>query len=247
MSGRFAALFLLGLLSAAAAPAVPRTVQPPSRQFDVVTQHELASARRALVEAVRNGAYRPPPPPSVWERWRNRALNFLGERLFRSAMPGRAARWTARLLGGLALTIGAAAPLLWRLRRSSRAQTLGPSAPGPPISKAQPWERWRAEAEVLARAGCWREAIHRLFWGAVTRGEAAGLWGQDRTRTPREYLRLLPLESSRRAPLQEPFRALLLSFERAWYAGEPVGEREFLQARTAADHLDELHRPGQLL
>ena len=146
------------------------------------------------------------------------------------------AKWLGRaLVWGfvLAVGIGLAWALLqlerrWRIRLVPEAE-----APAPGAASARDWQLWMADAHKAAGAGLWREAIHYLYWAAISRLESKRLWPADRARTPREYLTLLAPEDPRKAGLA----ALTGSFERTWYGGRPAAEADYRQADELAASL----------
>jgi hypothetical protein len=139
------------------------------------------------------------------------------------------AKWLGRaLVWGfiLAVGIGLAWALLqlerrWRIRLVPESE-----APAPGAASARDWQLWLADAHKAAAAGLWREAIHFLYWAAISRLESKRLWPADRARTPREYLALVASEDPRKAGLA----ALTGSFERTWYGGRPAAEADYKQA-----------------
>ena len=84
-----------------------------------------------------------------------------------------------------------------------------------------------------AGAGLWREAIHCVYWAAISHLESRRLWPADCARTPREYLALMAGEDPRRVGLA----ALTGSFERTWYGGRAAGEGEYRRAEELAQGL----------
>jgi hypothetical protein len=139
------------------------------------------------------------------------------------------ARWLGRaLVWGFVLSvgIGLAWALLqlerrWRIRLVPEAE-----APAAGAASARDWQLWLADAHKAAAAGLWREAIHFLYWAAISRLESKRLWPADHARTPREYLALVAPEDPRKAGLA----ALTGSFERTWYGGRPAAETDYRQA-----------------
>ena len=105
--------------------------------------------------------------------------------------------------------------------------------PAPEAASARDWQLWMADARQAAAAGLWREAIHFLYWAAISRLESKRLWPADRARTPREYLALVAAEDSRRDSLA----ALTRSFERTWYGGREAGEEDYRAAEALASGL----------
>ncbi|HME57535.1 MAG TPA: DUF4129 domain-containing protein [Terracidiphilus sp.] len=133
----------------------------------------------------------------------------------------------------LATCVGLAWGLLqlerrWRIR-------LVPESDGPAAgaASARNWQLWIDDARRAAAAGQWREAIHFVYWAAISRLESKRLWPADRARTPREYLALVTANDPRRAGLA----TLTGSFERTWYGGRMAGESEYMQAEKLADRL----------
>jgi hypothetical protein len=72
------------------------------------------------------------------------------------------------------------------------------SRPCPGAASAREWQLWLEDARKAAAAGQWREAIHFVYWAAISRLESRRLWPADRARTPREYLALVAPEDPRR-------------------------------------------------
>jgi len=116
----------------------------------------------------------------------------------------------------------------WRIR-------LVPESDGPAAgaASARDWQLWLADARRAAAAGQWREAIHFVYWAAISRLESKRLWPADRARTPREYLALVTANDTRRAGLA----TLTGSFERTWYGGRKAGESDYMHAEKLAEGL----------
>jgi hypothetical protein len=116
----------------------------------------------------------------------------------------------------------------WRIR-------LVPESDGPAAgaASARDWQLWLKDARNSAAAGEWREAVHFVYWAAISRLESKRLWPADRARTPREYLALVAAEDPRRAGLA----TLTGSFERTWYGGRSAAESDYLRAEELASGL----------
>jgi hypothetical protein len=97
-------------------------------------------------------------------------------------------------------------------------------------ASARDWQFWLEDARNASDKGLWREAIHFVYWAAISRLESKRLWPADRTRTPREYLALVGPKDPRRDSLT----ALTGSFERVWYGGRAAGEGDYLKAEQLA-------------
>jgi hypothetical protein len=89
------------------------------------------------------------------------------------------------------------------------------------------------DARRAAAAGSWREAIHLVYWAAISRLESKRLWPADRARTPREYLALVAAEDPRKGSLAH----LTQTFERFWYGGRPAGKSDYQGAEAIASAL----------
>jgi hypothetical protein len=171
---------------------------------------------------------------------RDSALEKLGEwltRLFENSAKLKAsAAWVGRVIVWgfiLAVCVG----LIWGLLQLERRWRirLVPESDGPAAgaASARDWQLWLADARRAAAAGEWREAIHFVYWAAISRLESKRLWPADRARTPREYLALVAAEDPRRSGLA----TLTRSFERTWYGGRAASESDYMQADKLADVL----------
>jgi len=90
-------------------------------------------------------------------------------------------------------------------------------------TRAAPARDWAQEARSAAARGEFREAIRLIYGAAVLALGEAGAWQVDRSRTHREYVRLLPADSARRPHLI----ALTDCFERVWYGRAPASDSDY--------------------
>jgi hypothetical protein len=203
-------------------PAPPSTAHTQQRQ---AMQQVLAgrdfrnlqepSARDSLLEKFGN--------------WLNNLLNSVAEFSARSA-------WIARLLIGgfiLAVCVGLVWGLLQLERRWRIRLVPDNSGPATGAASARDWQLWLDDARKAAAAGLWREAIHFVYWAAISRLESRRLWPADRARTPREYLALVAPEDPRKPGLA----TLTGSFERTWYGGRAAAESDYRSAEKLATAL----------
>lgn len=156
---------------------------------------------------------------------------FAGAARFGARTPwlGRAVEWGFILVVCLGLVWGLVQlERRWRIRLTPEGLKVAPTA-----ASARGWQLWLEDARKAAAAGLWRDAIHFVYWAAISRLESRRLWPADRARTPREYLALLSGEDPRRAGLA----ALTGSFERTWYGGRTAGESEYRRAEELAGAL----------
>jgi uncharacterized protein DUF4129 len=174
------------------------------------------------------------PRDAVMEKisgWLNRLLQSATRLRARSAWIGWLFVWGFVLAVCVLLVL-----LLLRLERRWRLR-LTPEKKAAPSAAAsmRDWQLWLEDARRAAAAGLWREAVHFVYWAAISRLESRRLWPADRARTPREYLALVAPEDPRRRPLA----ALTGSFERIWYGGRTAGEVEYRSAERLAASLIE--------
>lgn len=163
-------------------------------------------------------------------RWLNRLFASVGFFKARSAWIGRVLVWGFILAVCVALVYS-----LIRLERRWRVR-LTPEddqMPAPGAASARDWQLWLEDARCAAANGAWREAIHFLYWAAISRLESRRLWPADRARTPREYLALVADEDPRKSGLSQ----LTSTFERFWYGGRAAAESDYTAAERLATGL----------
>jgi hypothetical protein len=195
---------------------------------------DLSRERRTLSSILAKGDFSAVKQPGLFERVRDMFLEWLSNHLQRFGRSGWTNLMTSLLL--IAIVGMACAALAWWFTRQVLRGNLSLPSAGlrhPEAPSARNWERWLLEARSHAEEGQWREAIHDVYWSAISRLESGGLWPADRARTPREYLQLLANTS----PFREDLARLTGEFERFWYGGWPAGQQDF---ENACQFLDEL-------
>lgn len=121
---------------------------------------------------------------------------------------------------------------LWLRRTWLRSKGVALQLPEP-LPPPRDWRDWAREAAGAAARGDYRQAIHSAYWAAIQRLESLGAWPSDDSRTPREYLRLIPPGHEHNPALS----ALTLRFEAVWYGNRPAKEAEF---KEILGHLEAL-------
>ena len=161
--------------------------------------------------------------------WLNHFFENIRKLRANSAWVGETLVWGFMLVVCVGLVWG-----LMQLERRWRIR-LVPESDGPAAgaASARDWQLWLEDARKAAAAGQWREAIHFVYWAAISRLESRRLWPADRARTPREYLALVAAEDPRKPGLS----ALTRSFERVWYGGRAADESDYRQAEQQASDL----------
>lgn len=195
-----------------------------------------AAQRKAMEQVLAGREFRGLRQTSPVESLKEKFDNWLNSLFARAAGLGARAPWLGRAVVVafiLAVCVGLAWGLLqferrWRIRLTPESMAPMRDAPS-----ARDWQLWLEDARVAAAAGLWRQAIHCVYWAAISHLESRRLWPPDRARTPREYLALLASEDPRRTGLS----ALTGSFERTWYGGRAAEEGEYKQAEELAEGL----------
>lgn len=195
------------------------------------------SQQRAQMKQVLAGSeYRNLAEDTAKESVLEKAGNWLNDMLAKAVRASARAPWLGRaLVWGFVAAVCVA--LVWGLIQLERRWRirLVPEDHGPASGAASaiPWQLWLEDARRAASQGLWREAIHFMYWAAISRLESKRLWPADRARTPREYLALVAPED----PRQRGLATLTGSFERVWYGGRPAGEGDYRNAEQIATAL----------
>jgi hypothetical protein len=100
----------------------------------------------------------------------------------------------------------------------------------PTISDAR---QWAQEALAAAERGDYREAIHCAYWASVARLEDIRILPKDRSRTPRESLRLLEQHPREKGGLETITR----TFELIWYGFRPASATEWAGAKEQMEKM----------
>jgi len=193
---------------------------------------DRASERATLRGILARREFRRVHGPTALDRMRQRIYRVLFDllgRIFGSKALPTASRILVWSL--VALAVGVLAVWIFQsFRRSVAMESIMPqSFPHP----AKPWSEWMAEARAAAAQGDWRNAIHLAYWAGIAFLEMQRLWRPDRTRTPREYLRVLPASSPHRPALA----ALTRQFEVVWYGSQDADARLFAQTLAQLEKL----------
>jgi Domain of unknown function (DUF4129) len=207
------------------------------RQVDALTAgsqaaSDFAGEHKKLAEILSRRAYQEVSENTAKNRFWEWLDNLVNRLVGKLAGFGGKAWWLPYLLMGL-LIVGVLIGLVWSLiqiERRSRIRLIPETDGMPGAPSAREWQLWLKDAQDAAAGGHWREAIHFLYWAAISRLESKRLWPADRARTPREYLLLLPIADPRRDNLT----TLTGSFERTWYGGREAALTDYEAARTLA-------------
>jgi len=204
-----------------------RADQPPP-------QTSFAQARRTANSILASPEFRVVGSESWWDRKTAEFYSWLGRLFTATSNFGRRSPWLAPVLEWSFVGLSVAGILVW-VARTMQRQRIAISLGG--LLPAADWQKESAEWADLARteaeAKNWREAIHCIYWASIVLLESRRLWRRDYARTPREYLRLLELNS----PRQSTLRALTSIFERIWYGLRPAAHEDYVQALALFEDL----------
>lgn len=189
--------------------------------------------RQTMKQVLAERDFRNVNEPTVKNALLEKLGNWLNKLFESAAHLGVHAKWVGQVIVWgfiLAICVGLVWGLLqleqrWRLRPATESDSFSTG-----VVSAREWQLWIEDARKAAATGQWREAIHFLYWAAISRLESKRLWPADRARTPREYLALLKGTDPRKTNLT----ALTRSFERTWYGGRDAQASDFNAALEQA-------------
>jgi hypothetical protein len=190
-------------------------------------------AHRELDKILAGSEYAAVHPPSAWDMFRQRLsawlLRLLGK-LF-----GGMARYPigGEILFWLIVVAGVGFIALWVFRFLASRERMEAMPGSEIVNASRTWQEWIRMAREAAGRNDFREAVHAAYWAGIARLEDAGVVPKDRTKTPREYLRLVrgvPGELTAGRPMyREPLTELTKRLERIWYANRGAGPEDYQQ------------------
>jgi hypothetical protein len=190
------------------------------------------SAREQLDRILSRREFAPVRPPTLWERITQRIMDWIAG-IIRNILAYAMQHPTGgTILFWLAAAVAVGFLGFWLLSLWSGQRRIGPHQPEP-ATLGWTWQQWVLSARAARDRGDTRRAIHCAYWAAVVRLQDLQLLPPDLTRTPREYLGLLPNQEISQAPLA----ALTSALERFWYASRPASAADL---RESLDHLETL-------
>jgi hypothetical protein len=108
------------------------------------------------------------------------------------------------------------------------------------VAYVRTWQEWIQAAREAAARGDYREAVHSAYWAGISYLEDSELVRKDRTRTPREYMRLVSNSTQLVATgrkTRESLYALTVVLEQVWYGRRPASNQDFAQALQSVEAL----------
>ena len=108
------------------------------------------------------------------------------------------------------------------------------------VAYIRTWQEWIQTAREAATRGDFREAVHSAYWAGISYLEESEVVRKDRTRTPREYMRLISnatqLAASGRKT-REALSSLTIVLEQVWYGRRPASSQDFTNAIQSVEAL----------
>lgn len=173
-------------------------------------------------------------PPNAWDRLRERIAAWLERQLMKILESIGQHPVTGKIVFWVLIFVGVALIALWVFRFLERRDLLHALPPSEIIAASRTWQEWIRHAREAANRGDFREAVHSAYWAGIVRLEDAGIVPKDRSKTPREYLRIVTepnaYELSTRPTYREPLSSLTSRLERVWYANRAATSEDFLES-----------------
>ena len=189
------------------------------------------SARPELNKILAGPGFEGVHPPNALDLFRERVAAWLGRLFLRLFENISRHPIGAEFLFWLLLIAGVAFVALCVFRYLSRGSDMNSFKPASSAVPTRTWQDWIRAARQAATRGDFREAVHSAYWAGIARLEETGALTRDRTKTPREYLRLVKAPRSAavdsRESCKEPLAALTSRMERIWYAKREAKPEDF--------------------
>jgi hypothetical protein len=149
------------------------------------------------------------------------------------------------VLAGLAAAVLVVACLLFLQARRGPATETKPKpkpareqqAASLSLSENRTAEEWWREAESLAAAGQYREAVRRLYLAVLFVLDRRRLLRYEPTRTNGEYVRQVRLAEEAPLELHASFERLTVLFERKWYGDRSCEAGEYDGCKVLAEEV----------
>ncbi len=191
-------------------------------------------ARRELTRILARHEFAGVAPPGAWELFRQRVAMWFERILGR--LFGGIARYPigAEILFWVLVLVAVRFIATWLFRYFASSERMHALPSKAPVVDVRTWQEWVRAAREAAKNGDYREAVHCAYWAGVVRLEDTGTLPKDRTKTPREFLRLLaepiPGQLIASPTHREPLAVLTNALERVWYANRGAAPADFSES-----------------
>jgi Domain of unknown function (DUF4129) len=225
---------LLAMNSAAAALAWVNHLAEQIEAYNAPADASFSTARSELDRILAQREFAAVRPPSAWDRLRERISAWIERQIIKIMEAIGQHPIAGKLVFWVLILVGVALIALWVFRFLERRDRLYALPPSEIITASRTWQEWIHHARDAAARGDFREAVHSCYWAGIVRLEDAGIVPKDRSKTPREYLRLVTephaYELSSRPTYREPLASLTSRLERIWYANRPATSEDFRES-----------------
>ena len=173
--------------------------------------------------------------PSRWDIFRQRLAAWVHHQLLRIFSGLARYPLGGQILFWVVMLAGMGFLALWLFRFVASRDRMNSMPLGEILSASRTWQEWIRMAREAAKRNDFRVAIHAAYWAGISHLEDAGAVPRDRTKTPREYLRLITQPAEGESMLtsvhvyRQPLTELTQRFERSWYANRGAGPEDFQQ------------------
>lgn len=209
-----------------AAAELQSRINAMRQQAEQLPEHpsiaDSANAQLKLKQILARSEFQAASGPSTWDLIRARINRWILEHLLELLSLLHISQRTGNMIAWSAIFLAAvlAFYVLYRwLTKSSKPVSFHPEVE----PAASDTRHWLDQAFAAADRHDYREAIHCAYWASVAHLEEIRLLPRDRSRTPRESLRLLDQHPNQHGLLQTITR----SFELVWYGYRPVSAAEW--------------------
>jgi len=202
--------------------------------------HNPSGARPALERILSRKEFGSVHAPTSWDLFRQRVNKWIGNLLLR--LLGHIARHPmgATILFWVVIIAAVVWVAMALFRYWTRRTALEELHPPDAVPFVRTWQEWVHAARQASSLGDFREAVHSAYWAGICYLEDTEVVRKDRSRTPRESMRLVSnstqlLASGRKT--REALWALTASFEQVWYGRRAASSQDFVQAMQNVEAL----------
>jgi hypothetical protein len=202
-----------------------------TQSYSAAPATSLGNARSELAKILNEDEFAATHPPSPWQLFRQRVEDWVERMLLKMLGSMRRHPIGGQILFWLLMLAGVSFVAFWLFRFVTRYDHLN-ALPRPVfVAPSRSWQEWIRAAREAAARNEFREAVHAAYWAGIVRLEETGVLPRDRSKTPREYLRLAsqpsPLGRAPNVAYREPLTALTTRLEKIWYANRDAGPEDF--------------------
>lgn len=198
------------------------------------------SARPTLEQILSRREFGGVHPPSRWELFRQRMIRELENLVVRILQsigrhPIGASIFFWAILVAVVVWLAVMLFRYWT-KRAALDELQAPDS----VAYVRTWQEWIQAAREAASRGDFREAVHSAYWAGISSLEDNQMVRKDRTRTPRECMRLVSnatqLAASGRKT-REALSSLTIVLEQVWYGRRPASNQDFANALQSVEAL----------